>query len=247
MANINESKSFQTFRSEIQYLKQHLEVIDACMSFSTFGLRKYKTKTDTITKALNIAVGKHDTLNHPVSEHVRIFNYTRAKNAEFSYIEIYNAFSVYMRSILGEMYLHNPLQIVGKATGNPSFNFVELVKLGGYEKIQKEMIDKVFRKLEDERSTVKLLDKVLSHTEIQIPIALKANALMYLEMRHLFIHNNGKADDVFVQAYGDSISIKANNKLPTNFDTLSVAIQTVYNLIDFIDKELIKKGLVTKR
>lgn len=43
------------------------------------------------------------------------------------------------------------------------------------------------------------------------------------------------------------MSIKVNNKLPTNFDTVSSAIQTVYNLIEFIDKELVVLSLVDKR
>jgi hypothetical protein len=243
----NETKSFQTFRSEIQYLKQHLQVIDASLSNSGRWLSRYKPKTDKITKALGILPGKHDILNHPVSDYLRIFNYTRSKNAEFSVIELYNAFSVYMKSILTEMYKHNPLQIVGKATGNPNFTFVDLVKFGNYQKIEEEMITKVFRKLEDERSTTKLLEKILNHTDINLPDALRTNALMYLEMRHLFVHNNGKADEHFAKEYGDNLSIRVNNKLPTNFDTVSSAIQTVYNLIEFIDRELIAKNLVDKR
>ncbi len=243
----NETKSFQTFRSEIQYLKQHLQVIDASLISSARSLGQYKPKTDKITKALGINPSKHDILNHPVSDYLRIFNYTRSKNAEFSVIELYNAFSVYMKSILAEMYKHNPLQIVGKATGNPNFSFIDLVKLGNYQKIEEEMITKVFRKLEDERSTTKLLEKILNHTTINLPDALKINALMYLEMRHLFIHNNGKADEHFVTEYGDNLSVKVNHKLPTNFDTVSNAIQTVYHLIEFIDKELINENLVDKR
>lgn len=51
-----------------------------------------------------------------------------------------------MKSILTEMYRHNPLQIVGKATGNPNFTFVDLVNFGSYERIEDEMITKVFKK-----------------------------------------------------------------------------------------------------
>lgn len=61
------------------------------------------------------------------------------------------------------------------------------------------------------------------------------------------MHNNGKADEHFAKEYGDNLSIRLNNKLPTNFDTVTNAIQTVYNLIDFIDKELITMNLVNKR
>lgn len=202
MSATKETKSFQKFRSEIQYLKQHLQVIDASLTNSGRLLGVHKSKSDKITKVLGINAAKHDILNHPVSDYPRIFNYTRAKNSEFSIIELYSAFSMYMKSILAEMYKHNPLKIVGKASGNPNFSYVDLVKFGSYEKIEEEIIARVFRKLEDERSTTKLLEKILSHTEIKLPDALRINALMYLEMRHLFIHNDGKADEHFIKNMG---------------------------------------------
>ncbi len=96
----NESKSFQSFRSKIQYLKQHLQVIVPNLTNSSRMFAKYTPKNDKISKALGILHNKHHTLSHPVSEHIRIFNYTRSKNAEFSIIELYNAFSVYMKRIL---------------------------------------------------------------------------------------------------------------------------------------------------
>jgi len=247
MPSVNESVSFQTFRSEVQYLNQHLQAIDASLTNTCKYLAKYKPKTDLIPKALKLPDGKHDTLNHPVSEYLRIYNYTRSKNAEFSIIELYNAFSVYMRNILAEMYAHNPLQIVGKCKGGQSFTFIDIVKFSTMDKIQDEMINKVFRSLEDERSTVKLLDRILSHTDIQLNVDQKKKALMYLQMRHLFIHNNGNADALFVSEYETQITIRANGKLPTNFDTVNNAIQAVYSLIETIDKELIARSIVHGR
>lgn len=243
----NETKSYQAFRSEIQYLNQHLQVIDASLTFTGRWLSKHTPKSEKLTKALGTTSLKHNTLNHPVNHYLRIFNYTRSKNAEFSIIKLYNAFSIYLKSILTEMYKHNPLQIVGKAPGLPNFTFVELVNFGNYQRIEEEMINKVFRKLEDERSTTKLLDKIINHTTIELPDALKTNALMYLEMRHLFIHNNGKADAHFVKTYGANIPVNKNDKLPTNFDTVSKAIETVYKLIEFLDKELINGNYADRR
>jgi hypothetical protein len=242
-----ETLAFQTFRSKVHYLKQHLQVIDASLTYSGLYLSTYSKKANKITNALNILPSNYDTLNHPVSDYLRILNYSKSKNYEFSIIELYNAFSVYMKSILGEMYKHNPLCVVGKATGNPNFSFLELIKLASYEKIEDEMINTVFRRLEDEKSTVKLLDKILKHTNIQLQDPLKTKALMYLEMRHLFIHNNGKADDNFSKTYKEYINITANSKLQRNFNTVNTAIQTVYELVETIDTELLLSKFVSKR
>jgi len=200
-----------------------------------------------IPGALGLDPKKYPTLNQPSKEHLRIFNYTRSKNVEFAVIDLFNAFTSYLKGITSEMYNHNPIQIAGKAQDNGVLTFIEIVNLGSFENIQEEMVNRIFRKLEDERSTTKLLDKILSHTKIVIDENVKANALMYLEMRHLFIHNSGKADEKFTASYGTKIQIKSDGKLPTNFEVISEGINAVSALIEKIDLFLIKNSLVNRR
>ena len=70
---------------------------------------------------------------------------------------------------------------------------------------------------------------------------------MYLQMRHLFIHNKGVADKLFVDEFDDLHNIKVGNKLPANFATINKAMTIVLELCDCIDKELINEDLVIKR
>lgn len=125
--------------------------------------------------------------------------------------------------------------------------FVELVNLGTLEKIQEKMIDKVFRKLENDKSTLSLLDNVLNHTDIVIPPDIKTTALMYLEMRHLFIHNQGKADERFEKQFGDKMKPRKTGKLPTDFMTVNTAIETILKLVTIIDQGLIANGNANAR
>jgi hypothetical protein len=241
-----ESKAFQIYRSRIDYLNQHLQVIDASLKNTSNWLNNYQIKTKPISEALGLINSDYSQLNHPVKDYNRIFSYTRAKNSEFSLIELYNAFSWYLKDILKCMYEKDPIKIVGKvATQNLSF--IDIVNLGSFDRVSEKMINSVFRKLEDEKSTPKLLEKILCHTTITLDDTTKRTALMYLEMRHLIIHNNGKADDKFINDYGALITLRANGKLPTTFDVVTSAMKAVYELAENIDKELIANGLISTR
>jgi hypothetical protein len=49
-----------------------------------------------------------------------------------------------------------------------TIKFAEVIKLGSYEAIQEEIVKKVFRSIEELRSTKKLLDRILSDTKVNI-------------------------------------------------------------------------------
>ena len=248
--DFKETIALQKFRSRIQYIQQHLQIIDASLSKTGRFLMKYRPSTTNINLAMSVDSSTHDKLNHPTNTNGRIIGYSRGKNAEYSIIELYSCFTEYMKNILGEMYKKEPIKIVQKMADENKDNkltFAEIVQLGDYSKISELMVSKVFRKLENERSTTLLLEKVLNYTKIKLDENFKKQSLMYLQMRHLFIHNKGIADKLFVEEFGDLVQIKVGNKLPTNFATINNAMKVVFSLCDSIDKELIKDNLVIKR
>jgi hypothetical protein len=248
--DFKETTALQKFRSRIQYLNQHSQLVDASLTKTAKYLQKYKPKETFISTALGESTDTHDTLNHPTKETFRIINYSRAKNSEYAIIELYNCFTEYMRNILTEMYRKEPMKIVQKIAEENKDNklsFSEIVTLGDYTKISELMVSKVFRKLENERSTSLLLEKILNHTKVKIKDSLKQESLMYLQMRHLFIHNRGLADKLFAEEFKDLTATNPGNKLPTNFNSTSRALETVAKLCETIDLELIKENLVDKR
>ncbi len=220
--------------------------MDASLKNTSNWLSSYSIKNNPISEALGLPSSDYGHLKHPVKDYLRIFNYTRSKNIEFSILELYNAFKSYLKEILKEMYSKDPMKIVGKVN-TQSLTYVEIVTLGSYENISEKMTNSVFRKLEDEKSTPKLLEKILCHTSISLDESLKNKALMYLEMRHLIIHNDGKADERFKQSYGTLLRLKADDKLPTTFDTVREAIQCINSLSEAIDIDLITSGLLDRR
>jgi hypothetical protein len=244
--SFDESKSFQKFRSRVEYLNQHLQIIDASLLTTSRLLNKVEDKSDIISSSLNLDGEIYDLLNHPVNDKLRIINYSRSKNSEYAIIELYNAFSNYLKDLLIEFYQKDPEKIAGKAAGQ-SLSFNDIVGLGSYENISQKIISVVFRKLENKRSTVKLLDGILSHTKIELDNNLKTKGLMYLEVRHLIIHSNCKADDEFKRKYDQLIQIKADGKVPMKFDIVNDAIESLINLAKSIDKTLINENFIAMR
>lgn len=239
-----ESKSYQRFRSRVEYIHQHLQVLDAAVKTLSGEITSEKDKTKFITDVLNLDKKAYNKLAHPISQRDRIISYSRSKSAEYTILELFSSFTHYMRDITEEMYKKDPIMIVGKVNDGSSLTYVEIIKLGTFEKIGDKMVNELFRKFENERSTTKLVDKILNHTKITIPKTQKETALMYLEMRHLFIHNKGKADDKFIRTYGKKLKIRADGKLPTNFKTISTAIEKVRIFTKSIDDQLISGKLL---
>lgn len=241
-----ETISHQRFRARTEYVLQHLQVVDVAMT-KLFGITSQAHGQGlTLLQALNVTSGRHDRLNHPADHDARIFNFSRARNAEHSIVALYGHFSEYMRSILGEMFDVSPLIIAGKSPGTLQFH--EIIRLGSFDAIKDKIVDTVFRKIENERSTIKLLEKIIDHTGVHPDPVLQSNALMYLEMRHLFIHNHGKADDTFVTRYGASMKItQEGQSLPTRSRVAEAAVKAVVALVRDIDTQLIAVGCMTAR
>ncbi|MCH5332084.1 MAG: hypothetical protein J1E33_06755, partial [Alistipes sp.] len=102
-------------------------------------------------------------------------------------------------------------------------------------------------RFENEQSTPKLLERILAYTKINIDDDIKKDALLYLEMRHLIIHNRSKADENFIIISQNKINIPKDKKLPLNYEISSKAIEQVSTLCHTIDKELIEKKMVRER
>lgn len=148
--------------------------------------------------------------------------------------------------MLKDLFEKEPIKVVGKVS-TQTLSYIDLVNLGSFENISERMINSVFRKLEDEKSTPKLLEKILNHTSIDLDDNIKTHALMYLEMRHLIIHNGGKADERFISSYSSLISLRPNGKVPMTFETSQEAIKWVSELTEAIDSSLITAGLIDRR
>jgi hypothetical protein len=124
-------------------------------------------------------------------------------------------------------------------------SFDRILKLGDMESIKEEMAKIIFRRFENERSSKELLNKILSYSGISIDEDIKKDALLYLEVRHLIIHNASKADmDFLALDTSNKVKLNQNNKFSLTFSLSKSAIYSVQTLCERIDTELVKVGLV---
>jgi len=240
-----ETASYQRYRSRIEYLEQHLQLVDLALTKLFQTTRPQRHQPVTFLQALNVTSNRYGRLQHPVNHTPRLTNFSRAQNINHALVSLYRYFAEYLRGILGEIYETDPKLVVGKAP--QSLQFHEIVDLGTYEAVVERMVTTVFRKLENERSTTKLLDKILAHTGVNLPAAKKDAALPYLEMRHLVIHNHGKADQKFVAQYGQQFQLAVDQSLPGTFRTAAEAIRKVTDLLHEVDRQLIAQSTVQAR
>ena len=67
------------------------------------------------------------------------------------------------------------------------------------------MIDQVFRNLGSQRKTRKLLSKVLEKTGVEVDRGVLQDAMMYMDLRHLIVHNSSLIHEAFEQSYGSPL------------------------------------------
>lgn len=246
MAN---SRIYQTFSSKINMLLQHLQLLDLALKMANKQCAKHKDANKVIRELLN-GDASHDHLEYPATgmELGRVFSLSRSKMNEQAMIDIYRFFSWYLAHVTREIAKNKPMEIQSLlAKKDVTITYVDIVKAGSYEIIIEDMAKKVFRTLEQLRSTTKLLDQLIDITKIHIEEDLKADALFYLDIRHLIIHNDTKADQDF-----ESRNIQAmvsvhpiSKKIGMNYSLSTQALNKVAELCKAIDDQLILNGLIS--
>lgn len=255
--DFKETTSLQQYRSAIDFLQTHIQLLDVSLLQTSNLLQSQQNKELDINKALGVDPKIYDRLNHPSKQEHAIIKHSQKKNIEYSILRLFNLFTAYLQNITREMFNKNPLLVVGKAVVNTkgeekenlTMTFAEIVKLSSYENIQEQIVHRIFRSIEELKSTSKLLEKILKDTKVNIPKKTLEDALMYLEMRHLFIHNHGYVDDKYAQTFGKKFipNLKAKHELPTKLEVFTNALSSITDLVVEIDRQLIYNGIVLKR
>lgn len=244
MSNI-ESISFQRFLGRYNSLQQHSQIICVSLNKLYNQLQLNKNNEKTIAETLRLSADKYPKLNIPSTQYARVINFSKGENSDYCFLELYNLFSYYMRDILREMYQLHPKSITQKC--DKTLTYSKLTEFSSIDELVDYMIDNIFKDLESLRSTTKLVKKIIGHTKIQIPQTLSDEALMYLNIRHLIIHNNSKVDKEFFEKYKNKLQISLNGKVPTDYQSFQKALEVIYNYIKTIDHQLILNNFINTR
>ena len=231
-------------------LKQHLQLSDLALKIANKKAMSCAGTGQKIAEALGGALDTHGQLNIPNERKdiSRTFITSRKKLHEQAIIELYGEFSNYLANIITEIVHKQPkrfLSILSENSDN-GIKYKEVIRIGSYNALIDEIAKRVFRTLENKRSTKDLLSAFVKNIKIDVDNTILETALAYLEIRHLIIHNDTKADAKFKSmARHDVVSINnSTQKITLNFTVSNEAINAVFQLCKNIDDDIITKELV---
>jgi hypothetical protein len=156
--------------------------------------------------------------------------------------DLHEDFSEYLATSLGRAALTgiDPNRYTGEV--KIDIKASELLAAGSWEAVVSLISSKIFRALENEKSTRKLIKKISDRVGLDLDDAILDAAMPYLDARHVLVHADGIADETYKNAYPE-IDIN-DDKLAINFAFVKSAKIAVQELARHIDGELLDKGLV---
>lgn len=168
-----------------------------------------------------------------------LVGHAKKRNYEMAFYMFYTHLNAYFRALLHEMARKRPLDIVNKHPGTLKYH--EVIKLGSYEAVCREMVDQVFRRLDD-RQIRKLIEKVLEHTGVRPDEGMFNDVIKFIEVRHLMVHNSSIVDAKFARTYG--ASYKAGGRLQVQLGLARTALTIGQRFCVDVDEKLVSAGFV---
>lgn len=246
-----ESKSWQRFEGKLRSLKQYLQLMDLALKLSSKQCNERKDTAICVGLALGAKPNSHYQLNNPNSskEISRTFISARRQLNEQAFIELHCLFSDYIANVVSEIAHRNPRYLIGILGNKDSrtIRFSDIISLGNYDSVIEEMAKRVFRILENLRNTTEMMRKLIKITGITINQELFDKALIYVEVRHLIIHNDSVADNNFIQKDKNKYIPIKGKRLALKYNITNQATNAIYQLCKKIDEELISRNLIPIR
>lgn len=243
------SKAFQIFDSNIRGMKQHLQLMDASLVNANRICRDAakNNSVKTIADALK-SMENYPQLNTPCKpiDIGRTFKTARTKIHEQAIVELYKYYMTYLLNLIKEFLTIAPTRLLkgAAASQDNKMSYEDILLHYDNNELIEIMSKGILRRLENARDTQGLLQKILKFSGISINEQTKKRALLYLNIRHLIIHNNSKADEKFIRMNDGLIKINSKNKIILNYELSSNAIQTISALCSEIDEKLLGKKLL---
>jgi hypothetical protein len=142
--DFSETLSLQQYRDAINFLKIHIQLLDASLVQTSKILKGSPNQEAHIHTILNLDSGLYDCLNHPAKQQAALIRHSQKKNVEFAILRLFNLFTAYLQHITKEMFAKNPMLVVGKAVVNKNgdakenltMSYADIVKLQNYDNVK---------------------------------------------------------------------------------------------------------------
>ncbi|GHG82052.1 hypothetical protein [Pseudodonghicola xiamenensis] len=235
------SKALQRFQDRVRAFSEDLELADLLVK----QLRSLNDSDKSICEELAGQPDRHERLHarrNTAASRGIISNHFRRTIQSAFIKDLHEDFSEYLATSLGRAALTeiDPNRYTGEV--KIDIKASELLAAGSWESVVSLISSKIFRALENEKSTRKLIKKISDRVGLELDDAILDTAMPYLDARHILVHADGIADVEYKTAYPD---IELNDdKLSINFTFVTHAKDAVHKLACHIDEQFLDKGLV---
>ncbi len=118
-----------------------------------------------------------------------------------------------------------------------------LLSLGSWDSVLRRIADDLFRKLENERSTIKLINAIDAKLNLKLDMAVVESAVPYLDMRHILVHRDGIVDSEFAARH-PQIGLSAGQDFSLQFSQIADARDAINALVKQIDERVVSNNLL---
>ena len=235
------TKAFQRFNARVTAYDSDLELADVLIR----GFLRTPNSPSSVGEALDAQQDTHVILHSRVNSRAsrNILGRHLKKTLYGAFIkDIYEDFADYVSSSLSRAALAgiDPARFVGEI--KLDLHAVEIIAAGSWENVVRLMSDKIFRALENERSTIVLIDKISRRLGLNLDQQILDAAMPYLDARHILVHRDGLSDEIYRNKY--PLVPLQGDQIVLNFALISAGRSTVRALARHIDDQLIAAGLV---
>ncbi len=160
--------------------------------------------------------------------------------------DLYEDLTAYLKELVACAARHgiSPDRLIGEHKMDIAAN--DLLRAGNWDGVVALVADSLFRRLENERSTDKLLIALDKKLGLQVDPKVITAALPFIEMRHLLVHADGLADARFCSAF-PALGLKAGEALDIGYKTVKEASRTILALVAEYDSKAVAVKLLGDR
>lgn len=229
------TKAYVRFLNRFEHYAADVELVDIVARSST----TLASQRGRIFDAVNSA--SHPTLSRRSdSDGSRDIAIRHLKATIVSSVvkDLYEDVTAFLQEVLraAAMKSVNPWRFVGEHEFKTGAR--ELLSLGSWDGVVRHVSGIIFRRLEEERSTTKLLSLLSAKLGMQIDPAIIESAKPYLDARHRFVHHDGAVDSAFASEH-PGLGLTEGDYLPTTYAFVTDAQTAIRKLVEEYDRKLV--------
>jgi len=118
-----------------------------------------------------------------------------------------------------------------------------LLSLGSWEAVLNLFSRELFRKIESDRSTLKLITNFGAKLNLGFDSAIVDAALPYLELRHILVHRDGIVDRDFAAKH-PQLGLRDGDEFSLAYADMLKARNAISTLVEHIDAKIVENNVI---